>query len=184
MTISHGGKAAAVTAGMLAAKGEIVLFTDFDQSTPLDQVADFIKAHKNGAGVAIGLRGVKEETKDDTIFRKIRSWAFVFLVQAALLPGIKDSQCGFKSFKRQFVKPIFSNLKVTNTGKVSGSYMGAFDVEALFLAKKLGAKIDQVPVSWVKIVSNRLNFWKEPLQMAIDVLKVRIYDLLGKYNHL
>lgn len=184
ITISHGGKAAAVTAGMLAALGEIVLFTDFDQSTPLNQVASFLLAHKRGADVAIGWRGVKEETKDDTIFRKIRSFVFVWLVQIVLLPGIKDSQCGFKSFRKEFIKPIFSNLKVTNTGKVSGGYMGAFDVEALFLAKKLGAKIEQVPVSWVKIVSTRLNFWKEPLQMAIDVFKVRLFDLLGKYDHL
>lgn len=184
LTIPHGGKAAAVTAGMLAAKGEIVLFTDFDQSTPLYEVENFLQAHKNGADVAIGWRGVKEETKDDTIFRKIRSYAFVLLVQIVLLPGIKDSQCGFKSFKQKFVKKIFSNLKVTNTGKVTGGYMGAFDVEALFLAKKLGAKIEQVPVSWVKIISKRLNFWKEPLKMAIDVFKVRIFDILGRYNSL
>ncbi len=184
LTIPHGGKAAAVAAGMLAGKGEHLLFTDFDQSTPLYEVDNFLQAHKNGADVVIGWRGVKEETKDDTIFRKIRSYAFVLLVQIVLLPGIKDSQCGFKSFKQKYVKKIFSNLKVTNTGKVTGGYMGAFDVEVLFLAKKFGAKITQVPVSWVKIISTNLNFWKEPLQMALDTFKVRIYYILGKYDRL
>lgn len=182
LNIPHGGKAAAVSAGMLASKGEIALFTDFDQSTPLKEVLNFIKAHEEGADVVIGVRGVKEETKNDTLFRKLRSKIFVFWVQMILLPEIQDSQCGFKSFRRKFIKPIFTNLKVTKTVKISGAYMGAFDVEALFLAKKLGAKIVQLPVSWTKILSQHLNIWKEPLQMAIDVLKVRCYDIVGRYR--
>lgn len=181
--IPHGGKAAAVTAGMMSATGEIILFTDFDQSTPITQTAKFLEAHKKGADVVIGSRGLSSETKDDTVFRKIRSKLFVLLVQVVLLPGIRDTQCGFKSFTQAAAKKIFSSLLVTNSGKVTGGYMGAFDVEALFLARKYGYKIDQVPVEWVKIISDRLNFWKEPLQMAIDTFKVRYYDLMRKYDH-
>ena len=60
--------------------------------------------------------------------------------------------------------------------------MGAFDVEVLFLARKYGYKIEQVPVAWKKILSEKLNVWKEPFQMATDTLKVRVYDILGKYE--
>ena len=182
MHISHGGKSAAVTAGMLQARGQIILFTDFDQSTPLDQVSGFISAHKSGADVVIGVRN---QTQNDTIIRKIRSWGFVTLVQLVALPGIKDSQCGFKSFTKSAAKKIFSSLKISRPAStVTGGYMGAFDVEVLFLARKFGFRINQLPVSWIKYLSTRLNIWKEPLQMAIDTITIRIYDILGKYDQI
>lgn len=179
MTIAHGGKSAAVTAGVLSALGEIILFSDFDQSTPIQEVAKFIAAHQSGADVAIGVRA---QTTDDTWIRKIRSKAFLTLVQIVALPGIQDSQCGFKSFTRPAAKKVFSSLKVSQARKVTGGYMGAFDVEVLFLARKFGYRIDQVPVEWKKILSEKLNVWKEPFQMASDTLKIRIYDILGKYH--
>lgn len=182
MTISHGGKAAAVTAGILAAKGEIVLFTDFDQSTPLNQVEKFIAVHKLGSDVVIGDRGVA--TMNNKLLRRLRSWVFVALVQLVLLPDVRDSQCGFKSFTSPAAKRIFGNLMVTKTGKVTGGYMGAFDVEALFLARRLGYKITQVPVSWKKVEGIRLNPLIEPIKMLRDVFQVRLYDLLGRYNRI
>ena len=180
LNIGHGGKSAAVTAGMLAAAGQIVLFTDFDQSTPISQVEKFLVRHESGADVVIGNRS---RTKRDTWVRKIRSLAFVTLVQIVALPGIKDTQCGFKSFTRGSAQKIFKNLQISKPGrKISGGYMGAFDVEVLFLARKYGYRIDQVEVEWIKFVSNRLNIWREPLQMAIDTIKVRLYDILGRYH--
>lgn len=179
--ITHGGKAAAVTAGVLASTGQIIIFTDFDQSTPLSQVERFIASHKIGSDVCIGIR---TKTQNDTVIRKIRSWAFVSLVQLIALPGIKDSQCGFKSFTNDAARKIFSSLKISlSNRKISGGYMGAFDVEVLFLARKFGYKIDQIPVRWIKFVSDRLNIWKEPLQMVIDTIKVRLWDILGKYGN-
>ncbi|MDO8488372.1 MAG: glycosyltransferase [bacterium] len=179
LRIDHGGKAAAVTAGVLAAAGEIILFTDFDQSTPLAEVGKFIDHHQLGADVVISYRIGRR----DTLVAKMRGWAFVTLVQLVALPGILDSQCGFKSFKQDAARKIFSNLKATKSGeKIRGGYMGAFDVEALFLARKLGYRIDQVPVEWVRYVSNRLNIWTEPIKMVRDTFKVRLYDILGKYE--
>ncbi|MEK7565912.1 MAG: hypothetical protein AAB506_02615, partial [Patescibacteria group bacterium] len=170
-------------AGMLAAEWKVILFTDFYQSTPLSMVGKFLEAHKNKADVVIGVRGHEGSLKNDTLVRKIRSWAFVTLVQIVALPGIKDTQCGFKSFKNNAAKKIFSSLLVSKAKKISGGYMGAFDVEVLFLAGKYGYKIIQVSVDWTKILSEKLNVWKEPLMMAIDTFKVRLYDLLGKYDH-
>ncbi|MCL4390440.1 MAG: glycosyltransferase [Patescibacteria group bacterium] len=177
MTISHGGKAAAVTAGMLAAGGEMVVFTDFDQSTPLNQIEKFIKEHKAGAGVVVGDRGGMGKM-NNTLFRRIRSMVFVTLVNIILLPGIRDSQCGFKSFTGGAAKEIFKSLKVTRTRKVTGGYMGAFDVEVLYLARKFGYKIVQVPVIWKNVEGTRLNPWLEPLKMLCDTVKVRLtnYD--------
>jgi len=180
VNIEHGGKSAAVTAGVLTASGRIVLFTDFDQSTPLNQVEKFLARHRDGADVVIGNRA---KTKKDTLVRKIRSWAFVTLVQIVALPGIMDTQCGFKSFTRNSAQKIFKNLIISKSvGKITGGYMGAFDVEVLFLARKYGYRIDQVEVEWIKFVSDRLNIWREPLQMAIDTIRVRLYDILGKYH--
>ena len=178
--IPHGGKAAAVTAGMLAARGDIILFTDFDQSTPLDQVQKFLAAHQAGADVVIGHR---VSTLHDTLVRRLRSWTFVTFVQIIALPGISDTQCGFKSFTKVSARKVFSSLKVClPKSTVAGSYMGAFDVEALFLARKFGFFVKQVPVTWIKIASDRLNIWKEPLKMAIDTLTIRIWDILDLYG--
>lgn len=182
LTISHGGKAAAVRTGIFDAKGEFILFTDFDQSTPLSQVEKFIDRHRSGADVVIGIRGGEGKTKKDTVFRRFRSASFVALVQLVLLPGISDTQCGFKSFSKKSARRIFKNLKVTFGGQVTGGYMGAFDVEALFLGRKFNYRIAQVRVDWVKILSEKLNPWKEPLKMLYDVIKIRAFDILGKYK--
>lgn len=179
--IPHGGKAAAVIAGVLAANGKYILLTDFDQSTPLYQIQKFLQAHLNGADVVTGIR---VKTEKDTLVRKIRSWAFVTLVQLIALPGIKDSQCGFKSFTNIAAKKIFTNLKIYPLKNVVGGFMGAWEVEAFFLARKFGFQIDQVSVRWIKVLSEKLNIWKEPLQMAIDTVKIRIYDILGKYDQI
>jgi dolichyl-phosphate beta-glucosyltransferase len=182
LTIPHGGKSAAVTAGMLTAEGSYILFTDFDQSTPLKFALPFIKAHENGADLVIGVRGGDSSYKSDSIMSRIRSLIFLILVRAIAIPGIKDSQCGFKSFTNEAAKKIFSSLKVCKQKNVSGGYMGAFDVEVLFLAKKFGYSISQLPVDWVRIPSKHLNIWKEPLMMVRDTLKIRLYDILGKYD--
>lgn len=182
LDIPHGGKAAAVTAGVLAASGNYVLFTDFDQSTPLSHVGEFLAAHKKGADVVIGVRGGTGSTKNDTWVRKIRSWGFLKIVQLVAIPGIQDSQCGFKSFTHKAAQDIFSSLKVSGSGQVQGGYMGAFDVEVLFLAQHRGLSISQLPVNWIKVPSEKLNVWREPLMMLRDTLKVRFYAILGKYG--
>ena len=183
-TIKHGGKAAAVTAGIYKATGEIILMTDFDQSTPISQVEKFIAAHKKGCHLVIGSRGGKFKTEKDTFFRRFRGWVWVIIVQLILSLGITDTQCGFKSFTKLTAKRLFKNLKVTNIGKVVGGYMGAWDIEVLFLAKKTGYKIAEIPVRWVKISGKHLNPWKEPLMMIKDALKIRIFDLRGKYQNI
>lgn len=179
LSIVHGGKAAAVRKGILAAVGEHILFTDLDQSTPLPEVNKFLTAHKDGADVVIGVRS---ETKNDTLFRRFRGWVFLTLVQLVAIWGIQDSQCGFKSFKKAAAKKVFTNLHTCVGGKITGGYMGAFDVEALFLAKKFGFRIDQVPVEWEKIASEKLDSIREPIKMFFDTFRIRFFDLSGGYE--
>jgi len=180
MPIKHGGKFKAVAKGIEVAKGEIILFTDFDQSTPIREFEKMKKAFNKGADLVIGDR-VKGKRVGDPLFRYVRSRIFNFLVQCLLLPGISDTQCGFKAFKATCGKDLFSSLLVSKEPHVKGGYMGAFDVELLYLAKKKGYKIVSVPVEWVYAKSGRLSF-VEPFWMFLDILKIRIFDILGKYK--
>lgn len=181
LDIPHAGKVGAVYAGVLDAKGKYVLFTDFDQSTPITEVGKVLDRFKQGADVVIGERRSSDVNR--SIFQHIRGRIFNLLVQLILLPGISDSQCGFKAFKKEVGQKLFKQLKVTmHTQK--GGYMGAFDVELLFLAKKQGFKISSVPVSWKYYQSKRLSF-TEPIKMLRDVIRLRIEDFRsgwGKHN--
>lgn len=177
LDIPHAGKVGAVSAGVLNAEGEYVLFTDFDQSTPISEVGKVLDKFKQGADVVIGER--KSCDVNRSLFQTIRSKMFNLWVQALLLPGIRDSQCGFKAFKRNIGKHLFDKLQVTHRTQ-KGGYMGAFDAEILFLAKKNNYKIATVPVSWTYFKSGRLSL-SEPLKMARDVLLVRLADLNVTY---
>lgn len=179
LDIPHGGKVAAVTAGVKAAEGEYVLFTDFDQSTPIDQVEKVINAFEKGADVVIGQRTGE---KGWSFLQKLRSKIFNILVQLIALPGIKDSQCGFKAFRNELGKKLFDNLQVTQKTQ-KGGYMGAFDVELLFLARKMKQKIVAITVPWKFYESGRLGSI-EPLKMLRDVILVRINNLSSWKTHL
>lgn len=178
LDIPHGGKVAAVSAGIKDAKGEIVLFTDFDQSTPISEVEKVLREFKRGVDVVVGERPSKDVNR--SFFQMIRSKAFNLAVQAVALPGIKDTQCGFKAFKNEIGKKLFNELKVTHRTQ-KGGYMGAFDVEILFLARKYGYKIISIPVSWKYFKSGRLSSL-EPLKMLRDVFSVWLFGLSGQYQ--
>lgn len=169
VNIPHGGKAMAVSKGIVEAKGEIILFTDFDQSTPINEVTKVLLEFERGADLVIGTR---TDEVNRPILQNLRSKVFNLLVQLIVLPGIKDSQCGFKAFKNSIGKKLFSSLKITNK-RAKGSYMGAFDVEVLLLARKKNYKIGSIPVKWQAIKSDKLTIM-EPLKMLIDLIKLRL----------
>lgn len=177
--IKHGGKFKAVSRGVEEVKGEVCLFSDFDQSTSIEEFEKVKKALDRGADVVIGDR-TKGKRIGDPLFRYIRSRLFNFLVQILVLPGIADTQCGFKAFKVKVAKNLFSSLLVSRQSHVKGGFMGGFDVELLYLARKKGYQIETVPVKWTYAESGRLSFW-EPVQMFLDILKIRLFDISGKY---
>lgn len=183
LKISHLGKAGAVTAGMLNAKGEHMLFMDMDQATPIeeiDKLLPFIKEYD----LVIGSRGSKR--KGDPWTRLLMARGMIILRSLIVgIKGISDTQCGFKLFKKTVSDELFLKLKNFHNGykTISGSSVKAgFDVELLFLAQKLGYKIKEVPVEWLYVESRRVNPLRDSLEAIRDLLAIRINDFRGEYK--
>ncbi|HZV02094.1 MAG TPA: dolichyl-phosphate beta-glucosyltransferase, partial [Planctomycetota bacterium] len=169
---AHRGKAFAVRSGMLAARGDVVFFSDADLSTPLDESRRLLRALEKGAHVAIGSReGTGARREDEPFYRHLMGRGFNFLVQLMLVPGVRDTQCGFKMFSRQAARAIFSRLRRYGPDApiVKGPMVTAFDVEVLFLARKLGFKIAEVPVQWKHEVGSKVRPMLDAIRMARDV---------------
>lgn len=179
----HAGKGPTVQSGMLKAEGEWVIFTDFDQSTPIKEVEKLLK-YKDSHQVIIGSREIKGAKRDkEPLHRHIMGKGFNFLVQTLAIPGIFDTQCGFKLFRNDANKDIFSNLIVYGRSEERpDAFTGAFDVEALFLARKMGYKVKEVPIIWHHNETDRVSPIKDSVRMLRDILKVRLTDLMGKYS--
>ena len=181
---AHRGKAFAVRSGMLAARGEVVLFSDADLSTPLEESARLLRALERGAQVAIGSReGTGARRQEEPFYRHIMGRGFNFVVQLLLVPGVRDTQCGFKMFTRRAARGIFSRLRRYGPDApiVTGPMVTAFDVEVLFLARKLGFKIAEVPVLWKHEVGSKVRPVLDSLRMARDVLLVSWNEAKGVY---
>lgn len=179
----HQGKAGTVITGMLAARGAIVLFSDLDQATPISELAKVLPWFDQKFDVVIGSRSGRREGAPLT--RIIMARGFMFLRSAILgLKGITDTQCGFKAFRREVAQDIFGRLKLYGNNKeVSGSMVTAgFDIETLFLARKLGYKIKEVPVEWHYVETRRVNPLKDSIQGFMDIIRIRLNAFRGMYK--
>lgn len=179
----HQGKAATVITGSLAARGDIVLFTDLDQATPLSEVEKLLPWCAKGFDVVIGSRSGRREGAPLTRIAMARG--FMMLRSILLgLNGLTDTQCGFKAFRQSVARDIFGRLKLYGDGHVvQGSMVTAgFDIEVLFLAKKLGYKIKEVPVEWHYVETRRVNPIKDSWQALMDILKIRVNAWRGMYR--
>jgi len=177
----HRGKGGTVIAGMLKAKGEIVLFTDMDQATPLDQIEKFFIKFEEGSDIVIGMRSGR---RGAPLIRKIMAWGFTFLRILILRLPFKDTQCGFKAFRRESAMKIFKKMKIYNDEVVAGgaAVTAGFDLEVLYIARKLGVKVAQVPVVWNHKDTERINPVKDSVDGLRDLIKVRINALRGMYK--
>ena len=178
----HGGKAAAVNAGIKAAKGEIVLFTDMDQSTPLKEVEKLLPFYDQGYDVVFGSRG--KARKNSPLTRKMMSFFFRHFRQLFLLRNIADTQCGFKSFRSKVAKYLFPKLSILKQ-TATGWTVSAFDVELLFLTEKAGYKLKEVEVDWRDrdvSTGKSKNFFTESVDMLKQIITVKVNDLKGFYN--
>lgn len=185
LKLPHRGKGATVRDGMLEAQGKYILFSDADLATPIDELKRLLNWVKEGYDIAIASReGVGARRENEPWYRHFLGRGFNFLVKLIALRGIEDTQCGFKLFKAAVAKDILKRLKIYApvNGEIKHPYLGAFDVEILFLAKKLGYKIKEVPVTWHYAETQKLDPLKDSLRMARDVLKVRLNDLKGLYG--
>jgi len=178
---SHRGKGGTVIVGMLKAKGDIILFTDLDQATPMRELEKFIPEFDQGSDIVIGIR---KGRKGAPLIRKLMAYGFTVLRYVILRLPYKDTQCGFKAFKKDAAEKIFGKMKIFSDKKSrSGSHVTAgFDLEVLYIARKLKLKVSQVEVSWQHKETERIDPIKDSLEGLKDLLTVRINAFLGKYK--
>lgn len=180
---THQGKAGTVVSGMLAATGDYILFTDLDQATPINQVELLLPFIEKGFDIVIGSR--KGRRAGAPLLRRLMGPGFMIVRNLILgLKGIEDTQCGFKLFKKDVARNIFGRLKLyKNHQKTSGPRVTAgFDVEVLYVAKKLSYKIREVPVEWHYVDTRRVSPLNDSIDALIDILRIKLYSFQGFYK--
>lgn len=162
------GKGYSVKQGILAATGEYIFFSDADLSTPITEIAKLLTALDKGADVSIGSRGlsVSDIQIAQPIWRQTMGKIFNVFVRMLILPGIYDTQCGFKGFKREIAKKVYPEVTIEGFG---------FDIEVLFLAKRYGAKIVEIPITWKNDKESTVNPITDSLKMLVDIFRIRFF---------
>jgi len=168
------GKGYVTRQGMLEARGEYRIFMDADNSTSLDQIDRFLPFFKEGYDVVIGDRDLKESkiAVHQSRFKEILGDFGNFLIQSLAVPGIKDTQCGFKVFSKEAAEKIFSKMTIDRWG---------FDIEALALALKFGYKIKNVPVTWINDSNSKVKL-SGYINTFVELFKIKWNLLTGKYE--
>lgn len=168
------GKGLAVRLGVLDAQGSRVLFCDADLSTPIEEVVGLAERLDGRYQVVIASReGLGARRIGEPYVRHLMGRIFNGLVRALAVPGIQDTQCGFKAFTQTAARDIFHRLTTDGFG---------FDVELLYLARRRGYRVREVPVTWVYAASSRVDPLRDTARMFADVLRVRLNDLRGRYG--
>ena len=169
------GKGFAVRSGMLAARGDVLLMNDADGSSPIEELVRLEDAIASGADIAIGSRAKPDTTRkvQAQVHRKFIGNTFNFIVQSLLLPGLFDTQCGFKMFKRAAARDIFSVNRIDGFG---------FDVEVLFIGRTRGYKITEVAINWANVEGSKVNVLVDSPKMFFEVLKVLLASWTGMYK--
>lgn len=160
------GKGAAVRRGMLEANGKVRLFSDADLSTPIEEINKILPFFNQGFDVVIGSRALQQELikEHQPWYRETMGKTFNFIVQALVIKGIQDTQCGFKAFTEKAANDIFSVAKIDGF---------SFDVEALFLANKLGYKVKETPVEWYNDDRSKVNPIFDSIKMLLEIVRIR-----------
>jgi len=160
------GKGYSIKKGMLEAMGEYQLFSDADLSTPIEELEKFWRYLDEDYVIVIGSRALKDSILEvrQPFYREFMGRAFNFIVRVILGFKIKDTQCGFKIFKKEVAKHIFSIQKIEGW---------SFDVEILYIASKLDYKIKEVPVRWINSPLSKVNPLKDALKMFFDVSRLK-----------
>jgi dolichyl-phosphate beta-glucosyltransferase len=168
------GKGAAVRRGMLAARNGHVLFTDVDLSTPMEEAAKLRAPRTGGADVAIGSRRLAESDVQihQPWLRDLAGRTFSGIVSLLLLPGVRDSQCGFKAFRRAAAREIFGVQRLEGFG---------FDAEVLWLARRRGYRVAEVPIVWRDDRRSNVRLVRDSGGMLLDLARVRLNAWGGRY---
>ena len=168
------GKGLAVRSGMLAARGTYRFFADVDLSMPIEEVNKFIPPQLPRMDISIGSREAPGSVRyDEPAYRHLTGRVFNTIVRWMALPGLQDTQCGFKCFRGEVAERVFPLQTMTGW---------SFDVEVLFIARRLGYQIIEVPINWYFNPDSRVRILDDSLRMALDLLKIRRNALQGRYD--
>lgn len=160
------GKGYAVKRGLLSCRGKVALFLDADGSVSPIEIKRNLHYFAEGYEIVIGSRVLKSEEQivKAKIYRKIIGICFNYFVHTFLFKEVKDSQCGFKMFKKETIELLFSRMNINGFG---------FDIELLYLANKMGYKIKEVPVSWEHKNGGKVNLLADSIKMFFNILQIR-----------
>ncbi|HVI06912.1 MAG TPA: dolichyl-phosphate beta-glucosyltransferase [Candidatus Binatia bacterium] len=169
------GKGYSVKHGILKARGDVIVFSDADLSSPIEEMPKLLQAISSGADIAIGSRWLQAElqTSRQSLHRQLFGRIFNVLNRAILGLPFKDTQCGFKAFTRRAAQTILPLQQIERWG---------FDPEILFLARKFGFRVQEVPVRWGHVGGTRINPLVDGARMFEEMLLIRWNDLSGKYS--
>jgi glycosyltransferase involved in cell wall biosynthesis len=169
------GKGYSVRHGLLESFGEIVMFTDADLSAPIEEAEGLFAALRDGADIAIGSRWLERtrQTIRQPLYRQFFGRCFNAVTRAVMGLPYADTQCGFKAFTRAAAQTVFQLETIERWG---------FDPEILFIARKRGFKVVEVPVSWAHDERTRISYLKDGIRMLQDIAIVRWNAMLGRYN--
>ena len=169
------GKGYSVRNGLLQAAGEVVMFTDADLSAPMEEAERLIAMLADGADVAIGSRWMDRtrQTIQQPLYRRFFGRCFNWITRTVMGLPFKDTQCGFKAFKRPAAQVIFRLQTIERWG---------FDPEILFIANKLKYAVREVPVTWGHDERSRMSYLKDGMRMLEDMAKIRANSFAGRYD--
>ena len=169
------GKGYSVRNGVLNSRGRIILFSDADLSSPIEEAPKLFRALEDGADVAIGSRWLKTElqTRKQPLHRQLFGRMFNLALRLVLGLQFADTQCGFKAFKRPAAQRIFPLQKIERWG---------FDPELLFLARKFGYKTAEIPVQWGHVGEARINPLRDGIRALGEMMQIRWNSITGKYD--
>ena len=168
------GKGSAVRTGMLHSAGTYRFLCDADLSVPVEEFERFYPPLLPDADIAIGSREAEGAHRyDEPTYRHLTGRVFSLAVEGLVMRGFKDTQCGFKCFRGPVAEDLFSRQRFDGW---------AFDVEVLYLARRRGYRIHEVPVSWYYQSDSRIRLVHDSLTMFADLLRIRWYDLRGVYG--
>jgi len=170
------GKGYSIRRGVLEARGEAVLVSDADLSTPLTEAPRLLDRLKAlGGGIVIGSRGLAGSNVEvhQNPLRETMGRTFNLVVRALTGLPFKDTQCGFKAMTRALVTPVFTRARVDRF---------SWDVELLYVAHRRGVKIEEVPVTWRNAPGSKVGILSAPLEMLRDVVRVLLWYRQGWYD--
>jgi dolichyl-phosphate beta-glucosyltransferase len=170
------GKGSAVKNGVLSSRGDLLLISDADLSTPIEEMEKLLAFTDEGFDIVVGSRGLRASELEmrQPWYREGMGRAFNVLVRVLLMGGIKDTQCGFKLFRGDVARKVFEKSRIEGF---------SFDVEVLFLAGKMGCGIKEVPIRWINSPASKVRIVKDSVGMFIDILMVRLNWATGAYKN-